>query len=1126
MKDRINTLSIREIKHSFKRFLSLIVMSMLGVLVFVGLKMSSLDMLKSLDTYYDNDNHYDIKIVSTLGLTKNDINKVKKIDGVKQVEGAYSKDVIINVNDDESVIKIIGIPKTINKVKNLKGKMPKENNEILVEQNMLDEQKLKIGDSISITDDDFKEKTFKIVGTIKSSMFISSTTGALNRGNTTLGSGHISYYTYCLNSNFNIDYYTEIYVTVNGAKKLITDSNKYNNITNKTFNKIDDIKSIQAQARYDEIYNKINDEIKSKENEGLSKLNAAKSKLDSANYQLVSNKKELDNASLMLDNAKKELDNNKNTLDNAKQGLDTYNNELVNANNKITDAKQKINEALKDYHISYDDVKNLIDILKDNEITKEEAISLIPKDIDNYEDVINAITSIYDSGLIDDVKNYVENNITKEELINLIPQDVPYYDEIVNFINDLSKEEIINYITNVDNIDKLIEKIPVDTPYYDEIVNLLNDYKESISKIVELVKSVKEIQDAEEKYKENVLNYNKLLGEYNKGQAKYLSYYKEYQDNFDSYNNGLKAYNSALSLYNKNVKEYYDQLNMFKIKIADAKGELDKIPKGKWYVYKRLDDSEYTSFIDDGKSVSNLAKLFPTIFFIVAILISLISMSRMVEDDRSEIGTLKSLGFSNKYIRKKYLLYSGIATILGGLLGSVLGFLILPYFIWNIYKILFDVPVFSYYYDPTNSIIGIVIAVICICGMALLTIRKVVKEKPSELLRPKAPSKGKRVILEKIPFIWNNINFSNKITIRNLFRYKKRVFMMVIGILGCTSLLLAGFGIRDGIVDIPEKQYGEVFHFDDIVYLNELDDSNTLDKIFDKDIKNRLDTYMSSSYESGNNSIYLMAVNDKKSVSNVISLKNPKTKKTVVLTPNKVIISEKLSRLINKNIGDKITIKGPNNKEYSFVISNIFENYAGNYVIMDKYTYQNNISDYKINASYVNLKNKNEEETVMNSIMKDENVISVMSLKTTIENVNNMLKSLNSVVLILIVLSGALSFVILYNLSYINISERKRELATLKVLGFTDKEVDNYIVKETIILTIIGIVLGLIFGIFLTNIIIDTIEISQVKFLHKINAISFVITALFILGFTLIVNVITHFALKKIDMIESLKSVE
>ena len=566
---------------------------------------------------------------------------------------------------------------------------------------------------------------------------------------------------------------------------------------------------------------------------------------------------------------------------------------------------------------------------------------------------------------------------------------------------------------------------------------------------------------------------------------------------------------------------------MFNIKIEEAIKDLNtSIPESTLYIYDRMDESDYSGFIEDGESIDNLSKLFPTIFFIVAVLISLISMSRMVEDDRIEIGTLKSLGFSNSHIRRKYIIYSGIATLLGGIIGAILGFYLLPYFIWNIYKILFDVPVFVYKYELSSAITGITIAFICILGATLLTIKKVVKEKPSELMRPKAPSNGKRILLENISIIWNKINFSNKVTIRNLLRYKKRMLMTMLGIIGCTALMLAGFAIRDSIVDIPQIEYSKVFHFDDMTYLIGDLNEEELNNIFgNKHIINRLDTNMIVS-DLESYGVNVVIPYNSEDIKNVLNFRSKKTKKEIKLSYGKVVITDKLAQLQNKKIGDFIEIKDSEGKIHKFEISDICENYVGHYVFMDKETYEQKVGNYKTNVVYYNLDNTRYDEEVSRKLLENDNVMSIMSVNSTMSTVNNMLKSLNSVVLILIVLSGALSLVVLYNLSYINISERKREIATLKVLGFTDKEVDNYIIKETIILTIIGIIFGILLGIFISNIIVDTIEVEMVRFIHQIKLLSYILTSLLIMSFTVFVNIIIHFYLRKIDMIESLKSIE
>jgi len=1085
-KNRINTTSVREIKSSFKRFLSLLIMSMLGVGVFIGIKMAAPDMLMSLDKYYDDNNLYDVKVISTLGLTNEDVNELKEIKGIKNAYPSYSKDVLADVNNSESVIKIMSYTSDVNKINIKKGKMPKKNNEILVEEAMLKAEDVKLGDTLKVKDDEtFNENKLTIVGIVKSPLYITSSTGGSNRGNTNLGTGKINYYAYVNKDNFNIDYYTEIYVTLDNAKGKVTNSKEYNKLVDDALKKIDSIKSKREKARYNEIYNKRNDEITKEEQAGLSKLEAAKVSLDSVNNKLISGKRKLDTSKNKLDKGRTDLENTKKTLDAARSSLDSNKVLLEESKEKIENAKNKINNELNKYGITIDDVYN--------------------------------------------VKEKIDN-INKDEIISKIPEDIYFYEEIVNVIKNLDtkalEEQIKDLINNEDVINGIIDVVPKDDPNYDEVIKVLNYYKENKDKVIELINGLEELKTAEEKYNEGMKLYNDAEAEYQSGYNTYVSYYNEYQNGLSLYNNGLREYNSNLNLYNSKIAEYYESKNMFELKIVEAKKALDEIPKCTWYTYSRIDDSGYSSFIDDGESVSNLSKVFPTIFFVVAILISLISMSRMVEDDRGLIGTFKSLGFSNRHIRKKYLLYSGIATLAGGILGALLGFFLLPRYVWNIYKILFDVPVFKYDFNPTNTIIGIVIAVICICGTTLLTIRKVVKEKPSDLMRPKAPANGKRVILEKIPFVWNRINFSNKITVRNLFRYKKRVIMTVVGILGCTALMLAGFGIRDSIVVIPSKQYQKIFNFDEMVYVTNSNEEK-INKTFDsKHITNRVYTNMSTNMTVGTYSINTFIPENNDDLYKIVNLKDVKTNKKLKIEENNVIISDKLSRLINKKAGDKITFKESNGKKHTFTISGVCENYVGHYVFMSKNTYEQNIGKYETNIVYLNVDDLKNEEKLSKELLKDDDIMSVMSVNSTIKGVNDMLKSLNSVVAILILLSGALSFVVLYNLSYINISERKREIATLKVLGFTDKEVDKYITKETMILTIIGVVIGLIFGMFLTNVILSTVELEMVRFIRNIKPVSYVITAVVVILFTLIVNKIIHYTLKKIDMIESLKSVE
>ena len=1127
MKNRINTTCFREIKSSFKRFLSLLVMSMLGVGVFVGISMAAPCMMSSIDEYYDNSNYYDIKLISTLGFNDENINDIKSLNLIKNAYGSKSKDVIINDGKKESVVKLISLNDKVNKAEIIDGRKPKSNDEVVVEEAMLKRNKLKIGDYITITDDDsFKKNKLKIVGTVKSPLYITAASSSSDRGNTNLGTGKINYYAYILDDNFNLDYYTEVYVTVKGAKDEVTNSDSYNEVINDALKEIDSVKEVSSKKRYTEIYDDTNKEILKNEEEGLSKLNSAKQELDSAKLKLDSGKEELNTTKVKLDNASKELISNKKQLDDFKTELNNANLKLINSKAQIDDAVDEINNKLLPYNITYDDLLYLNNNLYNEDVTKPIIISLVPTDLQNYDEVINVINEIYELGLDDKLIDFIKGDITKEELINSIPLDTPNYELIVNYINVLSYLLENNYFFDPNNIDKIINMVPTDIPNYNDVILVLKFYKDNINEIDNLKLVFEKIENAKVEYDNGLNLYNSMLNKYNDSYDTYISYYNEYQNGLSSYNNGLSNYNNSLNLYKTNLEEYYNSRTLFESEIESAKGKLREIPDCKWYLYDRLDDSNYSEFINDGNSVANLSKVFPTIFFVVAILISLISMSRMVEDDRMQIGTLKSLGFSNRHIRKKYILYAFLACFIGCVIGSIFGLFFLPKYIWDIYKIIFDIPVYTIDYNFTYIILGSLIAIICICGTTLLTIKNVVKEKPSDLMRPKAPANGKRVLLEKIPFIWKRLKFSNKVIVRNIFRDKKRVLMTIVGILGCTSLILTGFGIRDSIVDIPSYQYGKVFNFDNMVYLNNELSNNEINELFsDEKIKSYLNTNITTGTSNGYSINILTLENDNK-LNNIIYLNDVDTNKKLKLEDNKIIISDKLADLTNTKVNDKLTFEDSSGISYEFTVSGISKNYVGHYVFMNKKTYENNIGNYGTNVVFVKATDSKYENEISNELLKSDDVMTTVSIESTIKIIDNMLKSLDSVVVLLIVLSACLSFVVLYNLSYINISERKREIATLKVLGFTNKEVDNYINKETIILTVIGIVFGLLFGVFLTNIIIDTVEIEAVRFIRHINVVSFIGAALITIVFTLIVNLITHYSLKKIDMIESLKSVE
>ena len=651
-----------------------------------------------------------------------------------------------------------------------------------------------------------------------------------------------------------------------------------------------------------------------------------------------------------------------------------------------------------------------------------------------------------------------------------------------------------------------------------------------------LVKDAKQEVTSSKKYNKLVDNVIEDINKIKKTQEE-----KRYESIIDEANNKIKE---ALELYTNNKQELdynynlvssfmteemkkefednYKKLEEAKNKIDNEKEKLDKISKGTWYIQKRKNNTGYTSIIEAIQTIDNIANMFPIIFYMVAILISLTSMTRMIEEERIEIGTLKSLGYTNLTIMSKYLLYSFLACIIGGVLGMSLGFYLLPGIVWKLYSLFYyAVPGFVCKYRLLSGIIGTLFAFICIGGATYIVASSELKEQASQLMRPKAPKNGKKILLENIPFIWKHFNFSNKVTTRNIFRYKKRSITTIIGISGCTALLVTGFGIKDSVVEIPNKQFKEIIQYDSSIILS---NDSEIEKIVDK-IKPEI--YVESKGISG-----IIESKEKDFETNVVVFKNNtelnkvydlkalKDKKKLTLDDEGIIITDKIAKSLNKKINDniKINIDGIN---YKLKIKGITKNYVGHYIYMNKKYYESTISKYETNMLLVKGSNAKNKE-----ILKFDSVSSINRVSKMIKNASIMFDAMNYVVILLIIASALLDFVVLYNLANVNISERQREIATLKVLGFYDKEVDDYINKENIIFTIIGIILGMVFGIFIIDLIVASIEIDNLRIIRYIKPISFVYSALITITFSIIVNIIIHFILKKINMIESLKSIE
>lgn len=1069
--------SVKQIKNTFKRFISILLMAFLGVGFFAGIKATSPDMIYTIDKYYDEQNVYDIKIVSTLGLTNQDLEEIAKIEEVEQIEGAYEKDALIDIDREEVVVKLLPI-KNINTPALIEGNLPENINECVVEKRFLESKNKKIGDFIEVkvenSENDegeeiqyLKENKLKIVGIVESPLYISS-----DRGTSTLGTGKVNYFMYISEENINANtIYTQIYVKMKDSNSYTTSSNEYEKKVEKLQNNIEQIKSERENARYNELIDTATKKLKEAEEKFNNEKSEAETKLAEARAEIEDGKKQIENAETEI-------------LENE-----------TNANKKFNEAEKQIKSAKYQLSQSESELKN-----KELEANQKfEELEMQKKSLQENLNTINAGLTILNEQYSQTLELLKDESLSYEQKQELLATK-----QILE-----SKIEELN--RNKANVESGISQIN------QGITSGKQELEKGKSELEQAMLSI-------QKQEKELNNIKKIT------YAKIESAKKKLETSKAELESGEKE-------LEKNEKEFEDKINEAEKELIDAKAKVADIERPTWYVFDRHNNDGYDGFIQDSQSIKNIGAVFPVVFFVVATLISLTSMTRMVEEQRTQIGTLKALGYNKFQIISKYVIYAALATVIGGIVGMCVGFQFIPRIIIKMYQMMYQLynPVikFNFYYGA----IGLGLISFCIIGATIYVALKELVNTPAALMRPKAPKIGKRVFLERIHFIWKRLSFSKKVTVRNIFRYKKRFLMTIIGIFGCTSLILAGFGLKDSIKSILPAQFENVFNYDmQITLKNGISEEQKNSYIEDLKstgkIQKVVSTYMMSStvkHNENEEDAIIIVLEDENKLEGLINIKDAKTKEKVNLKENEICITDKASKLLDIKKGDIVKLIDANDNEIDVKVSDIVENYAYHYVYMSKQTYEN-LYEKTFNTNVLYTKNidlTDEETDILSKDIIDDNEVSGVSvISTSIKRMSEMMNSLNYVVIILIVSAGLLALVVLYNLQNVNISERIRELATLKVLGFYDKEVYSYVTRETVLLTMIGIALGLIGGYFLNEFILSTCEINILRFNKIIKPISFIYSILITVGFSIIVNIATYFSLKKIDMIESLKSIE
>ena len=1035
----------------------------------------------------------DVQVISTLGLTNDDINAIKNIDNVEEVEGTYQTDATVKVEEEEVIVKLETFSESINKLELLDGKLPENEKECVVEQRFLTETGHKIGDEIEIEVEDItndngeKEEVLRnsnvtIVGVVKSPLYIST-----DRGNTKLGSGVIDYYVYISKENLNVDIYTNIYLTVANAKELNTTSNKYSEKVSEVKDELENISDERREARYNELYDNANSKIQDAQKELDLEKEKAEKELKNAEDKLNSGKEEIENGKKEIESNREEANSNFNLaerkIEEAKSTL------KVNEEN-FEKEREKANTQIKEYEEQLETLEQTQKQLQ----TAQNNLSESQKKLEELKYQLEQTTSDEEKKVIQKQINEIEVKIkTLQGTITIIK-------------NELQNQGIADLDGTISSI-----KSGINTAKKE-----LEDGEK------ELENAKKQIEKSEEELKEQKeFTYNQL----NQAETKIENYEKELEE-------GEKELENARKEFEEKIEEAED-------KLLEAKEELNKIERPEWFILDRDQNVGYASYVQDTDRVANLAEVFPVVFFLVAALISLTSMSRMVEEQRVQIGTLKALGYSKRQIVSKYLIYASLATLIGGIIGLFIGFNWLPKIIADMYGMVYTLPSVILEFNIQIAFIGMLFAVLCTVGATLYTCIKELKHNPATLMRPKAPKPGKRVILEKIPFIWKHLNFTAKVTARNIFRYKKRFLMTIIGVCGCTALIVSGFGLRDAISNMIPKQFGEIDKYNINITLKEKKYGNELEELESNIQQNEeIESTLGANIQSvkiikddNNQNIQLIVPSNVNELEEFISLRDRKNQENkYVLNTTGVIVSEKLADLLSIKEGDTILLENADGIRKEVNVSKITENYIMHYIYMSPDLY-NETFNTRIESNVILAKTNEtkevDEEKLGEILLEDSANISGVSFTSASEDMfKTVMDNMDMVVWILIVAAGLLALVVLYNLLNANISERIRELATIKVLGFYDREVYSYIARETIILTIIGILVGLVGGYFLTMYILKTCELDITMFDPNVKLLSYVFGIVITVFFAIIVNVVTYFSLKKIDMIESLKSVE
>ena len=1100
IRNRLVTDTLREVHHTFPRFLSLLVLSALAVCFLAGLRATAPDMKLSADAYFDQQNLMDLHIASTLGLTQEDVDAIAEEEGVASVQGAYTIDALVPMDNQEMVVKVLSYSGEgdVNQPALVEGRLPEGEDECLVEPLFLELSGLSIGDTISLDTgerdyaDALSVEEVTIVGTANSPLYI-----ALDRGSSTLGTGSVDAFLILPVESFTMDYYTDAYLLAEGASELETYSDEYEELVDQLAQQLEPLSKERSALRYDEASQAISDA----EDELAQAEEEANQQLTDAEAEITSSRQELDDAKKQLEDAKKQLDSGEaqyaagmEQLESGWRALDAASLELEDGKEQYEQGQTAYQAALALYQIQAAAVERQLETQAELEASTQ------------------ARTQATQAALQAATEAALEDPLSYMEVYNRV------YEETYQSVYDTAYAQA--YAQAQENSSQW-QELQTSKAQLDQTKAQLDAAKAQLNQ-------------GEIEYRAGVRQLESSQRQLEASREELDQGWEDYETGLQQWEDGEKAYQEGYESYTQSRQEAEDQLKDGRKEVEQAKLDLTLLEDGEWYILDRNTNTGYVSYSMDADRIANLAAVFPLIFFLVAALVSLTTMTRMVEEQRTTIGGLKAMGFSRGSIAIKYVGYGFLSSVIGAVLGLAVGLTLLPWIICTAWSAMYTIGDIHYSFEAATSLLAAGAAVGTVTLAALLACFSTLAATPAQLMRPKAPPVGKRIFLERITPLWRKLSFHYKITLRNLFRYQKRFWMTVAGIGGCAALIVTAFGVRGSIMGVMEEQFDVLYHYsaqvglvDEItpLELEEVEDTLSESGLVDDSLACRVETVTAQS-ESYTLDCYLQTTPSQEELSRFVELRHRTDDVPVTLPDDGAVITEKMASLLGVEVGDTITLDGES--RVTITVADITEHYVQHYIYVSDAYYETLFGEAPT-ANTVLVDFPVEESgagELESQLVSLDGVSSLTLLSDTADTFSSSMESVDYAVILIIFCAAALAFVVLMNLTNINITERLRELATLKVLGFYNREVSAYIYRENAILTVFGVLAGMVLGKFLHQWLILTVEVDMVMFDRVLDLSSYLWAAVLTVVFSLAVNLTARRKLRDLDMVEALKSVE